>query len=77
MSDARKAAPLVETWTISLPYYGAFLFTGTEDEAEEMRRHKAQREGEVARKRRSTLAEAAAQNPILQQGDCGWIGRPR
>ena len=76
MSDAaRKAAPLVETWTISLPDYGAFLFVGTEAQAEEMRRHKARWECEVARKRRATLAEMAAQRPILQQGDCGWIGR--
>lgn len=74
---ARRAAPPEETWTISLPDYGAFLFTGTEKEAEAMRRHKARWEGEVARKRRATLAEMAANEPILQQGDCGWLGRSR
>lgn len=76
-SAARKAPQLAETWTISLTDYGAFLFVGTERAAEEMRRHKARWEGEVARKRRSTLAEMAAQRPILQQGDCGWIGRSK
>ena len=40
--------------------YGAFLFRGTETEAEEMRAHKANWEGAVARKRRATTADIAA-----------------
>lgn len=59
-------------WVISLPWYGAFLFDGTEAEAEEMRAHKANWEGEVARKRSATPEEIAANKVILQPGDCGY-----
>jgi hypothetical protein len=38
------------TWIISVVDYGAFLFQGTEAEAEEMRRHKARWEGAIAKK---------------------------
>ncbi|MDP2317524.1 MAG: hypothetical protein Q8P41_31860 [Pseudomonadota bacterium] len=59
-------------WTISLPFYGAFIFYGTEAEAETMRAHKANWEGEVARKRRATAEEVSRNEPILQKGDCGF-----
>jgi len=61
-----------KTWTISLPFYGAFLFYGSEAEAEEMRAHKANREGEIARKRLATAQEVSCNEPILQKGDCGY-----
>lgn len=42
----------VKTWIITVGGgYGSFEFVGTEEEAEEMRRHKAEWEGSVARKR--------------------------
>jgi hypothetical protein len=45
-----------EWWIIEVGGgYGAFNFFGTEDEAEEMRRHKANWEHAVARKRRGQL----------------------
>ncbi len=36
---------MAEQWKIRVSGYGTFDFTGTEAEAEEMRRHKAQWEG--------------------------------
>lgn len=59
-------------WVISLPFYGAFLFDGTEAQAEEMRAHKANWEREIARKRPATPAECAAGKVILQKGDAGF-----
>lgn len=37
-----------QRWRITLPIYGSFIFEGTEEEAEEMRAHKANWEGECA-----------------------------
>ncbi len=45
-----------EKWIITVGGYGEFEFEGTEDEAEEMRAHKARWEQAVARKRRVTDA---------------------
>ena len=59
-------------WVISLPWYGAFLFDGTTRQAEQRRADKANWEGEVARKRRATPKEIAADRVILQAGDCGF-----
>ena len=42
-------------WVISVGGgYGEFLFSGTEDQAEKMRRHKAQWEQAIATKRLAT-----------------------
>lgn len=43
--------------------YGAFLFEGTEAEAEQMRSHKARWEGGIAKKRLADEAEIAADKP--------------
>lgn len=43
--------------------YGGFLFTGTEEDADDMRRHKATWEGAVGHKREAD-AEEAAGGPI-------------
>ena len=56
-------------WVISLPYYGAFLFDGSAEEAEEMRRHKARWEGEIARLRPATAEETRDEKVRLQRGD--------
>lgn len=40
-----------ETWVISVGGYGSFLFNGSEVEAEEFRKHKANWEKAAARKR--------------------------
>lgn len=45
-------------WIINLPAYGAFLFRGTEAEAEDRRKHKAVWESAVALKRPATDDEA-------------------
>lgn len=63
---------MAETWAITLPFYGAFLFVGTAAEAETMRAHKANWEGEIARKRLATPEEVRAGEVILQKGDCGY-----
>ena len=47
-----------EWWTINVFGYGDFQYFGTEDEAEEMRCHKANWEGGVGKKRRATTDEA-------------------
>ena len=44
-------------WIISVHGYGEFNFFGTEHEAEDMRRHKANWERAVARKRRGRLVK--------------------
>ena len=44
----------VYDWIITVAGYGEFEFTGTEEEAEEMRRNKARWEGVVAMKRLDT-----------------------
>lgn len=57
--------------------YGGFLFQGTREEAEEMRRHKARWEQALAHKRRATPAEVQANvvdhslpaSEFLQAGD--------
>jgi hypothetical protein len=49
---------MTERWLICVGGgYGCFIFDGTEDEAEEMRRHKANWEQAVARKRRASDIE--------------------
>ena len=40
-----------QTWVISIGGYGSFFFEGNEEKAEEMRRHKANWEQDVGRKR--------------------------
>ena len=45
-------------WTLNVHGYGEFQYFGTEDEAEGMRRHKANWEGGVGKKRRATSHEA-------------------
>lgn len=50
----------VSIWAIRVSGYGSFLFSGTEAEAEEMRVHKARWEQGVARKRKATPSEIAA-----------------
>lgn len=45
-----------ETWKIRVAGYGTFEFTGTEQEAEEMRRQKASWEGGASMKWRSDLS---------------------
>lgn len=54
--------PAENKWVIVVAGYGAFLFEGNEQEAEEMRRHKASWEQAVAQKRRATVEEAAGQD---------------
>jgi len=49
-------------WVILVANYGAFVFKGTEDEAEEMRKHKANWERAVAQKRLATPQEIASGN---------------
>lgn len=44
-------------WVINLPAYGAFLFNGTESEAEVVRAHKANWEGEIAHKRCASFTD--------------------
>ena len=44
-----------EKWKITVHGYGEFIFEGTEEEAEEMRRHKANWEHGVAKKEKITL----------------------
>lgn len=46
-----------EKWLIYISGYGTFFFDGTRKEAEEMRRHKANWEGGVGRKRLATDAD--------------------
>jgi len=46
-------------WHIEVSGYGAFPYFGTEDEAENMRRHKANWEGGVGMKRLATEQESA------------------
>lgn len=58
MSD-RTAGPQPTKWVILVGGYGAFLFDGTEAEAETMRCHKAQWEGGIGLKRPATLGEIA------------------
>jgi hypothetical protein len=45
------------SWVIQLPHYGAFVFEGTESEAEEMRVHKARWEHEPAHKRPASFSD--------------------
>lgn len=55
--------PAENVWVIFVAGgYGAFLFKGNEQAAEEMRRHKASWEQAVAQKRRATVEEAAGQD---------------
>lgn len=42
-----------EVWIISISDYGDFLFIGTEEEAEEMRKDKADWEGGIGKKERT------------------------
>ena len=63
------------TWVIAVGGgYGAFLFKGTEEEAEEMRRHKARWEGAPAKKvpandEEIKAAEDKHLNPIIRHVD--------
>ena len=69
-SGERMMASHDRTWTIEVYGYGAFLFKGTEKEAEEMREHKAIWEGGAGRKRLATpeeIASGEAQNILIQQ----------
>ncbi len=50
-------------WVILIGGYGAFLFEGTADEAEEMRRHKARWERGIGKKRPATGEEVASKTP--------------
>jgi hypothetical protein len=54
--------------------YGAFLFSGTEEEAEELRVHKARWEGAVALKRLATEEESASRCPSQEYATYlkGW-----
>jgi hypothetical protein len=45
-----------EVWLIDVDNYGEFLFIGNEEEAEEMRKHKANYEGSISRKKRIELS---------------------
>lgn len=66
----------VKTWIIAVGGgYGSFEFVGTEEEAEEMRRHKAEWEGAVARKRlKSEIIpdESTAYGNDCPSGRCEW-----
>jgi hypothetical protein len=46
-----------EHWIIEVPAWGTHYGIGTEDQAEEWRKHKARWEQSIARKRRATLQE--------------------
>lgn len=50
-------------WVILVGGYGAFLFEGTETEAEDMRRHKARWERGIGKKRPATDEEVASKTP--------------
>lgn len=54
--------PAEDAWVICVAGYGAFLFKGTEQAAEEMRSHKASWEGGAGHKRRATVQEAAGED---------------
>lgn len=56
-------------WLISVTGYGAFLFHGTEEEAEEMRAHKADWEGGVGKKRKASAADIKKHGPSVVLGD--------
>lgn len=49
-----------EKWVILIGGYGALTFDGTPEEAEDMRKHKANWEQGVGKKRRATAQEIAA-----------------
>jgi hypothetical protein len=53
--DGSKAPQCV--WIINAGGFGAFLFEGTAEEAEEMRRHKANYERGIGKKRLATAEE--------------------
>lgn len=48
---------LCPSWIINVAGYGAFLFEGSESEAEEMRVHKARWEGACAQKRPASITD--------------------
>jgi hypothetical protein len=50
----QRASP---TWVINVAGYGAFLFAGSEKEAEEMRAHKANWEHGIAHKRPASFTD--------------------
>lgn len=54
-------------WVIIVSGYGPFLFDGTEEEAEEMRRHKAKWEQGVAQKRKATEQEIDLNRVVLTE----------
>ncbi|QNH21195.1 hypothetical protein HEP73_02107 [Xanthomonas sp. GW] len=62
-------------WVIRVAGYGSFLFVGTEEEAEEMRRHKARWERAVAHKRPADAQEVAEQTPSRCDNHPGWGDR--
>lgn len=45
------------SWVINVAGYGAFVFDGSEAEAEEMRAHKARWEGAVGHKRPASITD--------------------
>lgn len=57
-----------EKWKIDVTGYGTFDFDGTEQEAEEMRRHKAEWEGGVGRKWRAAEFKPEMVEPV--EDDC-------
>lgn len=73
------------SWLIRIQGYGTFEFYGTEEEAEEMRRHKSQWEGGVGMKWRKELplesdrvsAEIAARFDLGQGVPAGLMKRLR
>lgn len=53
-------------WIIQLPYYGSFIFEGTEIQSEQRRIDKSNWEGEIAKKRLATEDEILAKKPISE-----------
>lgn len=72
-TEKRVYAP--RQWVILVGGYGAFLFRGTEPEAEDMRAHKARWEGAVAKKRRATTADMSTPSVCWNHPGFGNTGR--
>lgn len=58
-----------QTWAVYVGGYGAFLFAGTEAEAEQKRADKARWEHGVGRKRLATAQEIRDQTPSQEWRD--------
>lgn len=63
MTTPKRNEAVVTHWAILVAGYGAFLIEGTEQEAEEMRAHKARWERGIGRKRPATPEEVKAGKP--------------